>query len=271
MAESNSLTGNIVFLSHGGGPFPIIGGMGHDAMIEFLKKFPSKLPVPDEILVISAHWEESLPTVNTGEQPSLYFDYSGFPPETYQYQYPAPSNPTLAMEVRTLLEQQGIATQSTDQRGWDHGVFIPLMLSYPKANIPITQLSLIRNMNALAHVQLGNALQSLLERNILIIGSGFSFHNLRSKTWENLHAADPENDVFQDWLIETCTGDLSVQEIESRLIDWENAAPHARYCHPREEHLLPLFVCQAAAGARGKVIFDDKIAGKRSLGFHWPS
>ena len=107
-----------------------------------------------------------------------------------------------------------------------------------------------------------------MQENILVIGSGFSFHNMNAFSWQGMGAADPANDAFQNWLIETCTGSLAETEREKRLVEWENA-PSARYCHPREEHLLPLHVCQGMAGNSAKLIFDDKILGKRSVGFLW--
>ncbi len=116
---------------------------------------------------------------------------------------------------------------------------------------------------------LGKALIHLREENILVIGSGFSFHNMNAFSWQNQDSPDPANNVFQDWLIETCTGS-SFTEVERgmRLVEWEKA-PSARYCHPREEHLLPLHVCQGMAGTPAQVVFDDKILGKRSTGLLW--
>ncbi len=118
------------------------------------------------------------------------------------------------------------------------------------------------------HLLIGKALKPLLERKILIIGSGFSFHNMQAFSWGSDREKDGENDAFQDWLAETCTGDISAQEREKRLIDWEKA-PHARYCHPREEHLLPLHVCLGMADKPAELIFDDYIIGKRAVAFMW--
>ncbi len=162
-------------------------------------------------------------------------------------------------------------TEIDASRGFDHGLFIPLKMMYPQADIPALQLSLLRGLNPAVHVALGKALRELQTDNILVIGSGFSFHNLHVQMHsysEEKVSSDPANDAFQDWLIEVNTGPLSQAEREERMIDWEKA-PNARYCHPREEHLLPLHVCLGMAGRPAKVIFDDQILGRRCLAFVW--
>jgi aromatic ring-opening dioxygenase catalytic subunit (LigB family) len=139
---------------------------------------------------------------------------------------------------------------------------------YPQADIPSLQLSLLRGLNPGAHLALGKALRELMDENILVIGSGFSFHNMRAFRWEGPSTPDPANDAFQNWLIETCTGPLSQPERKQRLLEWEKA-PSARYCHPREEHLLPLHVCLGMANKTAELVFDDQILGKRSVAFLW--
>ena len=258
----------IVYFSHGGGPLPILGDPSHQAMVEFMNALPNQLHRPDAILVISAHWEEPVATVLNAEQPPLFYDYYGFPEQAYEITYPAPGSPELAEKVVRLLNAQQIPTGANPVRGFDHGVFIPLKLMYPEADIPTTQLSLLRGLDAAAHLQLGKALRPLMDENILIIGSGFSFHNLRAFFNQQPGTPDPKNDAFQTWLIETCASDLTEGEREDKLLHWEQA-PNARYCHPREEHLLPLLICAAMAGAPAKVVFDDQIVGKRAAAFLW--
>jgi aromatic ring-opening dioxygenase catalytic subunit (LigB family) len=141
-------------------------------------------------------------------------------------------------------------------------------MMYPRADIPSLQLSLLRGLNPSAHIALGKALRELKNENILVIGSGFSFHNMRAFSWQGMETPDRANDLFQNWLIEVCTGSLPQPEREKRLIEWEKA-PHARYCHPREEDLLPLHVCFGMADKPARLIFDDKILGKRSVAFLW--
>ena len=167
-----------------------------------------------------------------------------------------------------MLTAAGTASGADAQRGFDHGLFIPLKMMYPDADIPCLQLSLLQGLDAGAHLALGRSLRGLLDENLLVIGSGFSFHNMRAFSWEGGDAPDPENDAFQDWLIQTCTSPLEQAERERRLLEWEQA-PSARYCHPREEHLLPLHVCASLAGTPAELVFDDRILGKRGVAFLW--
>jgi len=258
----------IVYFSHGGGPLPILGDASHKAMVDFMIRLPSQLVKPDAILVISAHWEESAATLLGAQNPAMFYDYYGFPEKAYEITYPAPGSPELANRIAGLMKKNNIPARIDPQRGFDHGLFIPLKLMYPEADIPSLQLSLLRSLDPAAHIALGNALRGLMNENILVIGSGFSFHNMRAFSWDGNSAPDPANEAFQNWLIETCTGPISQSEREQRLIEWEKA-PSARYCHPREEHLLPLHVCQAMADKSAKLIFDDSILGKRAVAFLW--
>jgi hypothetical protein len=135
-----------LFISHGGGPMPLMGDPGHASLIEFLTTWPSTLARPPAaIVLVSAHWEEISAKVSTGAQPQLLFDYGGFPPHTYQYKYPAPGDPELGVRMGKLLEEAGIPVTLDPSRAWDHGVFVPLMLMYPAADIPIVQLSLLKS------------------------------------------------------------------------------------------------------------------------------
>ena len=259
----------IVYFSHGGGPLPILGDPSHKAMVDFMTKLPDSLRKPDAILVVSAHWEESMATLLGAQNPGMFYDYYGFPDEAYEIEYPAPGNPELANRIVELLTQHKIPAHTNPERGFDHGLFIPLKLMYPQAEIPALQLSLLRGLDPLAHIALGKALQGLMTDNILVIGSGFSFHNMQAFSWQGIRTPDSANDAFQDWLIERCTGSLSQSEREQQFIEWEKA-PSARYCHPREEHLLPLHVCLGMAGQPATLIFDDYILGKRGVAFMWP-
>jgi 4,5-DOPA dioxygenase extradiol len=258
----------IVYFSHGGGPLPILGDVSHKAMVDFMINLPSQLGKPDAILVISAHWEESSATLLGAQNPAMFYDYYGFPDEAYEIKYPAPGSPVYANRIAGLLEDNKTPAGIDPKRGFDHGLFIPLKLMYPDANIPSLQLSLLRGLNPAVHINLGKALRGLLKENILVIGSGFSFHNLEAFFGREMGAPDPANDGFQNWLIDVCAGPISQHQREQRLIEWERA-PSARYCHPREEHLLPLHVCVGLADRPAKVIFDDQILGKRAVAFLW--
>lgn len=258
----------IVYFSHGGGPLPILGDPGHRKMVEFLQKLRTSLKRPDSIIVLSAHWEEEVVTLQGAAKPQLYYDYSGFPEESYHLSYPSQGNPELVNKIAEILKENEIHSRVDSRRGFDHGHFIPLKLLYPDADIPSFQISLLRSLDPEEHITLGMALSSLLEENILVIGSGFSFHNLSVFFARDTHDRDLKNNAFQEWLIDTCTSPISFTERKNRLAHWESA-PHARYCHPREEHLLPLHICAGMAGSAAEVIFDDYIAGVRSLAFQW--
>lgn len=258
----------VVYLSHGGGPLPILGDASHKAMADFMKQLPSQFGKPEAILVISAHWEESMATLQGAPTPTMFYDYYGFSEEAYDITYEAPGSPELAKRIVDLMQKRKIPAAIDTQRGFDHGLFIPLKLIYPEADIPSLQLSLVRGLDPAAHIALGKALRELMHENILVIGSGFSFHNMSAFSWQGIERPDKANDTFQNWLIEVCTGAKPQSEREHDLIDWEKA-PSARYCHPREEHLLPLQVCLGLAGKSARVIFDDYIMGKRAIAFLW--
>jgi 4,5-DOPA dioxygenase extradiol len=258
----------VVYFSHGGGPLPILGDPSHKAMIDFMRKLPSQLKRPNAILVISAHWEEDVVTLIGAHNPPMLYDYYGFPSEAYQITYPAPGDPSLAKRIAERLRVSDIPSRIDTERGFDHGLFIPLKMMYPQADIPSIQISLLRSLEPSAHIALGKALGHLLGENVLVVGSGFSFHNLMAFSWNGVAESDPRNDAFQQWLIRVCAGSTPQPEREQQLIAWEKA-PSARYCHPREEHLLPLHVCVGLAAKPGKVVFDEYILGKRAVAFLW--
>jgi len=267
-AERNNDAAQIVYFSHGGGPLPILGDPGHRSMVRFMEALPTRLKRPEAILVISAHWEAHEVTLTGGENPPLFYDYYGFPEKAYEISYPAPGLPAMAELIAEALQENGISARIDKNRGFDHGMFIPLKLMYPDADIPTVQMSLLHNLDPVSHLNLGKALRPLMEKNILVIGSGFSFHNMGAFSWHGTAAQDTKNDAFQNWLIACCAGDISASERESRLAAWEEA-PYARYCHPREEHLLPLHVCVGMANKPAQVIFDDQILGKRAVALQW--
>jgi 4,5-DOPA dioxygenase extradiol len=258
----------VIYFSHGGGPLPLLGDASHQAMVTFMRGLPGRLRKPEAIIVISAHWEEHIATLSGSSTPALFYDYYGFPEEAYEISYPVPGCPSLAERIAKLLNQKQIPAGVDSHRGFDHGLFIPLKLMYPEADIPAIQLSLLRGLDPTRHLSLGKALRELLTDNILVIGSGFSFHNMPAFAWDGSSVPDTANDDFQNWLIEVCTGAMPYAEREQRLREWEKA-PSARYCHPREEHLLPLHVCVGMVDEPGSLIFDDYILGKRSVAFLW--
>lgn len=189
--------------------------------------------------------------------------------EAYEIKYPAPGALELASKVFNLLNNVGIAAKLDDQRGFDHGVFVPLKLLYPQTDIPCVQLSLVNSLQPLQHIQIGKSLASLRKDNVLIIGSGFTFHNMRAFFEPATKESQVMNAAFEQWLIDTCSSNQYTEaDRVQRLINWESA-PAARYCHPREEHLLPLLVCYGAAGAATKKVFELEILGKMSSAYIW--
>ncbi|MBT1443675.1 dioxygenase [Shewanella sp. JM162201] len=241
----------VLFIPHGGGPMPLLdepphtdAEHSHAELIAFLQALPASFAKPSAIVVISAHWEETVPTITGSAQPGLIYDYYGFPPQSYQFKYPAPGAPKLAARIQTLLQNAGFTAHIDNQRGIDHGVFVPLMLMYPAADISLLQLSLIKGLDGAQHIAMGKALAALRDENVLILGSGFSFHNLRAFGMGG--ADDALNTGFERWLEDTLSDpSSSANDKAERLCAWDKA-PGGRHCHPREEHLLPLHVCFGA-------------------------
>lgn len=263
------MTAPVLYLPHGGGPMPLMNDPAHAGLIAFLRQIGKHYPRPDALVLISAHWEARVPALNAATAPPLLFDYYGFPPETYRITYPAPGKPALAARISDLLQQGGFASELAVERGYDHGVFVPLKLVYPDADVPIVQLSLITGLDAGEHVRLGRCLAPLREQNIAIVGSGMSFHNLQAIFAGERADLRAASDAFDTWLRKVVT-DVTLEEASRAdlLANWA-AAPYARFSHPREEHLLPLHVCYGAASAPGKVLFNEPLMGHRVSGFGW--
>ena len=258
-----------LFLSHGGGPLPLLGDKGHAEMVTCLKDIADTIERPSSIIVVSAHWEATSATVTSGENPDLIYDYSGFPSESYQIEYPCSGNPQLASSISKHLAEAGININSDNSRGFDHGLFVPLKIMYPEADIPCVQLSLINNLEPLAHIKLGRALQGMADSSILLIGSGFSFHNMKAFFTPDNDESMLANKAFEQWLLETCSDNsISEDERTERLVRWESA-PSARYCHPREEHLLPLHVCYGFAESASSKSYKLQILNKDSSMYLW--
>jgi aromatic ring-opening dioxygenase catalytic subunit (LigB family) len=260
------------YIPHGGGPCFFMDWPGPSpnpwtGLAAWLRALPATLPVkPRAVLVISGHWEAAPVAVNVQTRPPLLFDYYGFPESTYQLKYPAPGDPQLASAVRALLAAGGIASTAEPQRGLDHGVFVPFLLIYPDADMPLVQLSLKQGLSAAEHLALGAALAPLRDQGVLIVGSGMSFHNLRVRSMENTPI--PGSQLFDDWLGQT-VGQTDIEARNAGLANWSQA-PAARYAHPREEHLLPLMVAAGAAGDDvGVRTFNDVMMGWRISGFRF--
>jgi aromatic ring-opening dioxygenase catalytic subunit (LigB family) len=215
------------------------------------------------LLVVSGHWEEAVPTVNISSAPPLLFDYQGFPDYTYRLTWPAPGSPPLASQVSNLLNDAGLATATNDRRGYDHGVFIPLKVAFPAAQLPVVQLSMQRGLEPATHLAIGRALKPLREQGVLIIGSGLTYHNMRGF---GTAGTDPKAEAFDAWLRHAVT---TAATRDHSLIDWQQAVG-ARDVHPYADHLLPLMVAAgAASGERAIVDFHGHALGKPMSGFRF--
>ena len=225
---------------------------------------------PREILIVTGHWEADAFTVNARRSHELLYDYTGFPEHTYRLTWPAPGSPGLAARVRELLEQAGFRSAEDLRRGLDHGVFVPMKLAFPDADVPIVQLSLRVGLDPAEHLAAGAALEPLRHEGVLVIGSGMSYHNMQ-RLMGNLRSGDtdmdPDSERFDGWLAETVV--LPRAERERRLARWSDA-PGGKLSHPREEHLLPLHVIAGAGGEDpGQRVFQDRVLGSLQSAFRF--
>lgn len=260
------------FVTHGGGPWPLIPldvfdeseRLSLKAYFERIKDIPASQP--KAILLISAHWEGPNFTLNTNPDPKLLFDYYGFPDEAYDFQWSPRTDLVLASEVEGLIRDKGFDVDSNNKRDFDHGVYIPLMLSYPNAEVPIVQLSLRRNLSPEDHLKCGEALASLRDQGVFIIGSGNSYHNIGQMFSPSTRSIQ-ESKQFDHWLKEALS--LDDKSRRDKLVQWQ-MAPGAKQCHPREEHLLPLMVVVGAAGVDDcHVTWSGSVNGTSNSAFHF--
>ena len=229
----------VVFVSHGA-PDALLKA---DDALACWRELGLAVPAPAAILVLSAHWQERLPTVSLAERPATLHDFSGFAPELYQRRYPAPGAPDLAQRVLSALTQAGIAAAADPGRGLDHGAWVPLSVMYPEAQLPVVQLSLAHPGGPAAHLALGRALAPLRDEGVLILASGGVTHNFSWLTWDADDARPPVAPArdFADWV-----GARLAQGDSEALAAYRSAANGAA-AHPSEEHFLPLFVALGAA------------------------
>ncbi len=242
------------FISHGGGPWPWLPNMR--AMLKNLEAslahMPQELPErPQAILMISGHWETEAFSVMTSPRPGMVYDYYGFPPETYKITYPAPGAPEIALRAANLIQAAGLPVKLDPDYGFDHGTFAPAVVMYPKADVPIFQVSMQHGYAPAAHFALGRALAPLRDEGVLIVGSGLSYHNLRLFG----PGAKVPSEAFDAWLAQVMA--LPAKERTAALMNWEQA-PYARTCHAQEDHLVPLFSALGAAEAdKATMVYHD--------------
>lgn len=231
-----------LFVSHGAPTLLIEPSAARD----FLAGLGPDLPRPSAILVVSAHFNAPQPTLTAGAEPETIHDFGGFPDELYRLRYPAPGSADLATAIAALLQQAGFDALTDPTRGLDHGAWVPLMLMYPDADIPVLQLSISMNQSPEWHYQLGKALQPLREQGVLIIGSGGATHNLRAffKGGYGLDSPPPSwVSEFAAWLSQRIeAGD------HAAILTAMERAPGGKENHPTMDHILPLFVALGAGG-----------------------
>jgi 4,5-DOPA dioxygenase extradiol len=228
-----------LFVSHGAPTLALEPGPTRG----FLAQLGAGIGRPKAILAISAHWETVAPAVSAAQQPETIHDFYGFPEALYAMRYPAPGAPELADKAVQLLAAAGLTAHAVADRGLDHGTWVPLMLMYPEADIPVTQLAVQTALGSAHHWRLGEALRPLRDEGVLIVGSGSVTHNLREFARHRYDASPPSwVSEFNDWLHTTV-----VSTDREALVGYRARAPHAARNHPTEEHLLPLLVAAGAA------------------------
>lgn len=229
---------------------------------DFLAGLGRELGRPSAIVVATAHWETDRPSLSTATQPETIHDFYGFPEQLYRLRYPAPGAPALAEQAVSALAQAGIGAAVDPARGFDHGVWSPLLLMYPEADIPVVSLSVQPRRSPAEHIAVGRALAPLRGENVLVMGSGGAVHNLGALMRGDHGAAPQWAARFDDWLAQA----MAEGDAES-LAEYRSAAPFARHAHPRDEHLMPAFVAFGAGGpaARGRALHRSFAHGSISM------
>lgn len=262
---------------------PILGDKTHESIAYSLKnRVPKllKLGTPEQpraIVLVTAHWSTTIPTISSAAKHSLMYDYYGFPKEAYSLKYPAPGSPEIAKEIQAALKEEGLKSELDDERGWDHGVFIPLLLVAPKADIPIIQMSVLDSEDPETHLRMGAALSRLRASNIAIVGSGFaSFHNLGVMRQLMMSGASQRaqfQPVSAAWnrALTDATMQAGKADRWTALKGWRDM-PNANTMHPPRggEHFMPLLVCAGAAGdAEAGKRYADEFVGVEINTYYW--
>ncbi|KAF1952245.1 extradiol ring-cleavage dioxygenase [Byssothecium circinans] len=269
----------VICISHGGGPMPVLGDPSHAAITKSLQtRVPKILKLgteeqPRAIVLVTAHWSTNEVRISSAEKHDLYYDYGGFPDEAYSLRYDAKGSPEVAELIRVVLGEVGIKAQKDGSRGWDHGVFVPMMLINPAANIPIIQLSVLTSESPSQHYALGRALSKLRSQNIAIVGSGFaSLHNTRAM-FSGQTKTPAFKQLHEEWS-ESILDAIQTEDVEERGKKFEGwrGWKGAYEMHPRggAEHFLPLIVCAGAGGGKGKgKAYSDEFMGLQMWSYYW--
>ncbi|OAA65320.1 extradiol ring-cleavage class 3 subunit b [Niveomyces insectorum RCEF 264] len=271
--------GAVVALSHGGGPMPVLGDPDS---VELANSMRTRVPAilglndaarrPKAIVIVTAHWSTDRPTVSSGARHKLLYDYGGFPPAAYRLKYDAPGSPEVAHRVAEVLRTAGFDPALDAERGWDHGVFVPMLLVHPAADIPIVQMSVLDSEDPAAHFAMGRALAPLRDENIAVIGSGFaSFHNMRLM-FAGITREPTMRDKLKEWnaAVTAAAAVADNRERGEQFQTWRSW-PAAYVTHPRggAEHFLPLIVCAGAADSTAGQSYVDKFMGLDIVSYYW--
>eukprot|EP00026_Physarum_polycephalum_P011974 Phypoly_transcript_12227.p1 GENE.Phypoly_transcript_12227~~Phypoly_transcript_12227.p1 ORF type:complete len:279 (+),score=55.45 Phypoly_transcript_12227:262-1098(+) len=262
-----------VFVSHGGGPVFFMdsqpGDRIHDMAkgsdpVKSVERLAKQLGAekPSAIVCVTAHWEGSHKVQVSGgaEYTKLLYDYGGFPDYTYKIEYKAPAHPQLAKRITELLRNKGIASDLDKTRGWDHGVFVPLKVMYPSADIPLVAISILQSYDPQTHINIGKALAPLRDEGVLIVGSGYATHNFGGAPLAKNQFVDAASDAITN---------ATPEQREKIFVEWEKL-PGARDAHRQEDHLMPLHVVLGAAGEdKGKVLYRRETFGGMFVFCHW--
>jgi aromatic ring-opening dioxygenase catalytic subunit (LigB family) len=255
-----------LFIPHGGGPcFFMDDPAGNwTGMADFLKSIPASLAAtPKAILVVSGHWETHGFAFTGAAKPPLIYDYGRFPAHTYELRYDAPGDPVLAARAADLMRGAGLIATVDPTRGLDHGVFVPMKVTFPDADIPVVEMSVDRDLDPALHAAAGRALAPLRDEGVLIVGSGMSFHNMRGYGDPRFTAP---SEAFDQWL--TAAVEFEPTARTAALADWAEA-PAGRLSHPREEHLLPLMVAAGASDQPGTQVYSERVLQTAISGYRF--
>ena len=235
-----------LFLSHGAPLFAIEPGASGPALTRLGRRLREQAgPALRGVVIMSPHWTARAPAVMTNPKPTTWHDFGGFPPALYQLDYPAAGAPGVADEVIRLLRGQGIEAQSDPKRPLDHGAWVPLMHLFPQADVPVVEVALPAGWGPAQVFAMGQALQPLRERGVLVVGTGSMTHNL-SEFFGGARQPEPYVTEFSRWIEAAIErGDLAA------LLDYRRQAPHAQRAHPSDDHFLPLFFTLGAGGFGG--------------------
>ncbi|NNC99695.1 MAG: dioxygenase [Gammaproteobacteria bacterium] len=259
----------IMYLPHGGGPMPLLNEPGRLPVSLFLRAVSSVTTKPKAIVIVSANWEEECVSILTPEAAGSSRGSSHNPASAGGIVNSPSPDRLLADTIGGLLSDAGIQHRRVRERGFDHAVIVPMKILYPDDDTPCVQLSLVKGLDPALHIEIGKALSRLRADNVLIIGSGMSFINMQAMQHPETQTAAAS---FNQWLIDTCcSAEFTLGQREQRLCDWTEA-PYARYCHPREEHLMPLHVCMGMtqdSSTPAELVFNETVLGAAVSGVLW--